>query len=201
MQMHHDIDDEFMPSDTGGQRERVYVRFDLRPRQDDEASAREGRPIFNDVEYITIRAPGERDEVMRPISVEDRQRFAAQYSVWKKTEGNVTGLSGMPLAQWSQVTRSQVEELAFFHVRTVEQLADVSDSSLQRMGPLRKLRDLAKDYVAKAKGDAPAVALRQELAAAHETIEDLKRIVKEQGERLDALSSASKVESKAKAKG
>lgn len=181
-----------MGADTGpAGSDRVFVRFTKEPRENEVKSAAEGRPIFEEVEYVEIQVPGDKTStVHRPLTVDDKKRFAKPYRAWK--EGETATLSGTPLAQWAPISRGQVEELAYFNIRTVEQLAAVSDGNMQRMGPLSKLRNMAQDFIAQAKGNAPAVALRKELDAKDEIIANLQRQLKEQGDRIDALAKKAK---------
>ena len=66
--------------------------------------------------------PGDKCSIVdRPASAEDKARFPKHYAAF---QGNNEDLvQGTPLETWPQLTRSQVEEMRYFHVRTVEQLA------------------------------------------------------------------------------
>src|SRR5690606_9295016 len=106
--------------------DKLAVAFFFSPVQDDEATAREGRPIFKDAEFIKILIPGDKTNVVvRQASQSDKDRFAQQYARFKNNQQEV--LEGTPLEAWPLVTRSQVEELKYFGVRTVEQLAGMAD--------------------------------------------------------------------------
>lgn len=157
--------------DTGG----LIVRFELYPLKDEKASAAAGRPVYNETEFIDIRIPGDRTlTIHRPVRESDKRRFAVAYRNWKAQGGGDAAASGTPLAQWPQVSRSQVEELAFFNVRTVEQLASVSDSNLKNIGPLLALRQKARDFLEAAKSGAPMAQMREELQAKGQELELLK---------------------------
>lgn len=75
---------------------RLWVKFGMRPQEDPAATAEQGRPIFTEVEWITIMIPGERDTVERPMEKQDYTRFAKQYAHWKQTGMEAT--TGTPLA-------------------------------------------------------------------------------------------------------
>lgn len=138
----------------------------------------EGRPIYDEEEYIEIVTPGDKTNVVdRPVRPADKRQYAQQYAAWKA--GDEEQLSGTPLTMWPAVSRSQVEELKHFRVRTVEQLADLSDANLQNIGPIRDLRERAKDFLATAKGNAPTEALRAQLADEKNRREALERQVQE----------------------
>ena len=51
--------------------EQLLVRFYLKPRQDNKATAEQGRPVFIDAEYVEIRIPGSRDAIARPARPQD----------------------------------------------------------------------------------------------------------------------------------
>lgn len=164
---------------------RLAVQFRLNPVRDDVESEKQGRPIFKDVEFIKIVVPGDKDNVIdREVYPADRERFRVQYTAWK-TNVKETAVDGTPLEEWTLITRSQVEELKHFNVRTVEQLASVSDGNLKNVGPYQSLKQKAKDFVDKAKGEAPVVKMRSELEAVKSENETLKRQIKELGDRFE----------------
>lgn len=110
----------------------LMVKFFHKEREDKSASAKEGRPIFKEVEYIEIRVPGKRDpQVCRPASDHDKQRFPRHYEMFKsRVEAPV---EGTPLSEWPQMSRTMAEELSFLHIKTVEQLMAVSDTDISRV--------------------------------------------------------------------
>lgn len=148
--------------DTQSSDDRVFVRFRLEPHKNEAASLEAGRPKYDETEYLEIQVPGDRTtNVDRPVTDDDRKRFRRQYADWKA--GVTQGESGTPLAQWPAVSRSEVEELAFWKVRTVEALASLSDSNQQNIGPIRGLVQKAKDFLEAAKSTAHLGKMREEL--------------------------------------
>lgn len=166
--------------------EKLFVRFGLHPRRDETKSLEEGRPIFEDVEYIEIMVPGDKSNTIhRPVSAGDKQRFARQYQAWK-AGADQDAVTGTPLAAWPAVTAAQVRELAHFNCRTVEQLAVMSDGNLQNVGPILALRQKARDFIEAAKGTAPLQKLRAELEKRDTELATLKAQV------ADLIASQSK---------
>lgn len=156
--------------------ETLLVRFTLEPLENTALSKVEGRLICEEKEFITIRAPGAKDTVKRVASRFDRNRFARHYAAFKA--GLADPEVGSPLKEWPIVTRSQVEMLAYKGVKTVEQLAGVADSNLMELGPgAVTLKQKAKDWLERAKGNAPAERHRADLAEANGKIEVLMRAV------------------------
>ena len=139
--------------------EHLLVKFYYKPRPDAAASAEAGRPIYKDVCYVDIRSPGNRtDWVARPARDTDKQRFPEHYRKFLAREEQEV-VEGTPLAEWPGVTRGQVEEMKFFNISTVEQLANVSDSSTSNIMGMAVLKQKAQKYLDAAKDNAAAEAL------------------------------------------
>ena len=160
----------------------LLVKFFYKSRPDSAASLKEGRPMFKEVEYVDIKIPGSRTGgACRPARQDDVNRFPQHYAAFKNRVAQPD--SGTPLLEWGLIPRSQAEELAFFNVKTVEQLAEMADVHSSKFMGLNALRDKAKQYIQKAKDDAPAAALAGAMADKDEEIRLLK-------ERLNALEVA-----------
>jgi hypothetical protein len=111
----------------------LIARFRVEAVQMEFASAQAGRPIYEDREFVEIIVPGNRGSVAyEPVRDEHKQRWPKEYQAFK--DGRELPMEGTPLASWPRVTRSRVEELAFAHIRTVEQYAAVNDAQLQHLG-------------------------------------------------------------------
>ncbi len=120
---HHD----FEPNAQSKLDENLLVKFFIKQKQDQAATLKEGRPIFKDVEYIDIKVPGNRSGgACRPANYRDKQRFPRHYAAFQQRKEMPT--EGTPLKEWPLMSRSQVEELSFHHVKTVEQLVEMSDT-------------------------------------------------------------------------
>lgn len=164
----------------------VYVKFYIRPKENEAKSAEEGRPIFEDKEYVEIRTPGNTTNVVqRPVTDMDRKRFPAAYRAFK--EGNAEQITGTPLVEAPWITRSQVEELSYVHIRTVEQLANVSDDVCTRMPGLFKLKQRAQAMSEQAEKQAPFIRLQEENAELRNTLETVQRQLQEQAEIIATL--------------
>lgn len=151
----------------------IYVQFYYHTGKDDRATKAEGRPIYKDYEYIRVRVAGDNSSVIeRPATVMDKRRFYKQYEQFKRQEEQKP--EGFALEEWPGISRSQVLELKFFNVHTVEQLAAVSDAHGQKFVGFMGLRNKAIAYLAKLKEEAPAEKMREELAARDAEIAQLK---------------------------
>jgi len=161
--------------------EQLLVKFEIKPKKDAEASRKEGRPIYRDVEYINIRAPGSSDNVVRPATGRDRQRFARHYEAFKNRVGNEDHIEGTLLSEWPVCNRSQVEELAFFGIKTVEQLANTSDANGQALMGFNGLKRKANEWLHTAAQGVKLSEMQAELAKRDEQIAELTA-------KLDELS-------------
>lgn len=177
MSLQADVDgfgDVAFPNPTEDDK-RLYVKFTMEAVQDEDKTAEEGRPIFRDAEFVEIRVPGDKDTILfRPVEPNDKKRFARHYAAFKA--GQSDALVGTPLSVVPWLTKSKVEELAYFNIRTVEQLAEIPDG-----GPagFPTLKAKAKDFLAAAAGAAPAEALRRELEKRDVELQTLKMQVEE----------------------
>ena len=154
----------------------LLVRFFIKPFKDGAESMKQGRPVFKDKEYIEIRIPGQRDAICRPATPRDIARFQRHYDAYKsRTDGELE--EGTPLAEWPAISRSQVEELSFFNVRTVEQLVAMSDQNAARFKGIHGLQAKAKEFLELAEEVAAASKLKSELAKRDEEIAELKKAV------------------------
>lgn len=126
--------------------ENLLVKFFTKQREDKAASLKEGRPIFKDIEYIDIKVPGQRaGGASRPATFRDKQRFPRHYQAYKQRQE--MPLEGTPLSEWPIMTRTQVEELAFHNVKTVEQLVAMSDTLASRFMGMNSLKAKGKMWL------------------------------------------------------
>lgn len=165
---------------------RLRVQFGMFPQIDQAATTAEGRPIYKEVEYITIMVPGERDIVHRSSWQKDYDRFPEQYAAFKN-KLNQDVASGTPLKVLTWLTIGQVKELEFFNCYTVEQLANMPDSTAQKFLQINKLKQLAKDYLAHAKEQAPLVSMRAALDERDGQIAAMQKQMAAMSAKLDAL--------------
>jgi hypothetical protein len=170
---------------------RLRVQFGLFPQVDQDASDKEGRPIYKDVEYITIMVPGERDIVHRAAWKRDYERFPLQYAAFKNAQ-NQDAASGTPLKLVPWLTLGQVKELEHFNCFTIEQLASMPDSSAQKFMQINKLKQLAKDYLQAAKEAAPLTAMRAEMDKKDDQINSLSKQVADLAKQVEESLKAKK---------
>lgn len=174
---------------------RLFVTFFNHPRKDEAKTLEEGRPIFNDEAYVRIMVPGDKDSiVIRPARDMDKQRFAKQWEAF--SSGKTAEQEGTPLRAWPMITRSQVEELKFFGVHTVEQLADLADVHVQKFMGVGALKQQAQAYMQAAKESAPLVQLNAALEERDHEIAAQAQAIAELMEKVEALETQPKTRKK-----
>jgi len=153
---------------------RLAVRFYSRAVKQDFESEAQGRPIFKDVDYITIFVPGDNTTVHdTPVREDHKARFPIQWAHYMNKHGGDTKEVGTPLAQWPRITPAQAEELRALKFYTVENVANASDQNIQRIGMLAgmnpfQFRDHAMRFLQLAQGDSVTAATEEKLKAAEE---------------------------------
>lgn len=154
--------DFVMPGESNEADRSLVVRFSVQPRLDSEATAKEGREVYKDVEFITILIPGDKTlTVHRPVRKQDFARFPTQYQAFKHSRGAL--VSGTPLAGWPLISESQRRELEYFNILTVEQLSEVNDGFAGSMMGVHQLKQTALRYISAAKEKAPAIQFTKAL--------------------------------------
>lgn len=154
-------------------------------------SAQEGRPIFEDRDFVTIIVPGSKDEVHRRADEKAKvdPYIAQAYEQWKKTKQQP--VDGTPLTEAPFLRPSQIKEMQSQNVLSIENLANLSDVQAQRVGfDGMTLRDKARVYLENAKDSSFAMKLDAENSA-------LKRDMAALREQFDAL--VAQLEKKGKA--
>lgn len=117
-------------------------------------SEQEGRPVYEQRIFVRIMVPGDATSIIEtPATEQHKDEYRRQYERFQKGMKDV--IDGTPLTMWPVVNKSQVKECEFFEIRSVEQLAELSDSSCKRMGMgYMELRSKAKAWLLAAKDSA-----------------------------------------------
>lgn len=168
-----------------GTDDNLFVTFEMEAMQDEEKTAQEGRPIFFDIPFITIRIAGDKTSVVkRPVKPEDKERFARHWERFERQEH--TALEGTPIEQWPLVTKAQALELKAMNIMSVEMLAGVSDANL-KWPMARDLREKAIKWLESAKEGAVASKwdkkekeMQSEIDTLRGELEELKSLLSEQ---------------------
>jgi hypothetical protein len=158
--------------------DKLRVRFEVHAVKNEYETNQQGRPIFYDAEFIQIVVPGARDVSTFPLDDHYKKRFARAYAQWK-AEGEQLKIQGTILAELPWLTKSQIAELNYSNIRTVEELAAMSDVNAMKFMGSYQLRERAKNFLAAAAGEAPALKLQAELEQRDNHIQVLERKLEE----------------------
>lgn len=134
-------------------RENLILRFFKQAVPNAVKSQEAGREICDQVDYVSIIVPGSKDEVIEKVGESQKKRFAAQYEHWLKTQEQPP--EGQPLDRVPWLNVAQIRELQYLNIKTLEQLAGLSDTAIQHIGMGgRDLRSKAQAYIEAGKGTA-----------------------------------------------
>jgi hypothetical protein len=160
--------------------EKLFVRFYKAARHDAAASEAANRPIFKDTVCIKIAVPGDKLSVIdREATQDDIKRFPKHYD---KFSQGLEQTIGTPLMQAGFLPETLVEELKFFKILTVEQLANAPDSAGSQFVGFQDMKTKARAYLERANG-ASALAERltkveEEAQKKDREIEELRKLLK-----------------------
>src|SRR5258708_5368345 len=89
----------------------------------------EGRQIYDDVEYIQIVQPANKNTIVdRKATDDDRRRFNARYRQFQEGQEQIG--TGTPIEKWPILTPSEVQMFKAAGLKSIEQLAAVTDNNL-----------------------------------------------------------------------
>ena len=175
--------------------DKLFVQFFPGSIQDKKKSLEAGRPIFTDVEMIRIMVPGDKGNIVeRVVREADKARFPRHYAAYKNNQKDL--IEGTPLEKWNYLSEAQVRELMHFNVRTVEQLAAMSDGNAQNFVGINVLRRKAQEYLDIAAEGAPVAQLQAELEKRDSRISEQDETIQNLLTRLESLEADGKKKSK-----
>jgi len=121
--------------------------FYMRAVQHSAKTRAAGRPIFEQKAYVRILIPGQKNSLVdRPVRDDDKTRWPAPWQRFETRQEQTVG--GMPVEHWPYLTVAQVAELRALNVRTVEQIATLSDAGLDNIGHgARELQKRARQFL------------------------------------------------------
>jgi hypothetical protein len=152
----------------------MYIETYTRPVKNEAKSKEAGRPIFEDLPHMSIRAPGAKDTFITLVTDIEKRKYHKHWKAFTERQEEVL-VEGTPLEEWSGITRSEAEELKFFKIFTVEQLAGMSDTNAQNFRGMHNTRRKAKAFLEISGIESKAEAV----VAAEARVTELEAQVKE----------------------
>ncbi len=115
----------------------------------DEAFVEFYRNPVADADYIRKEFPGDRFfKVDRPVTEEDRLEYARKWALYQQSEDQTKGQTRLRNVAW--LDEAMKARLAEKRVFTLEQLAGLTDTHLDHLGPgVAKVRDKARGALAR----------------------------------------------------
>ena len=189
-----------------------YVTFEFRAEEDRAASIEAGHYVSKDVPFVLVTPMGSKDRHESPAdewfarreqdAAEGRfprewlSAFKGAFAEWKA--GREIPLNGTSVANWPVASPSQVKMLLDLKVRTVEDLAEANEETLNRLGMGgRTLKQKAQDWLASAndmgKVSEQLAGLRADNEALKQRNEQLEKQLREVIPQLEALTKQRKL--------
>jgi hypothetical protein len=163
---------EFVAPAPTGSDANLWVEFYTAPSPTPNAAKSDevGHPVYEDVPWIKILVPGDRTKAYdRPAKLEldgpndqvppDHRRFPQQWQAY--TQQTTKATVGLPVEEWSAITRSEAQMFKRMDIHTVEQLAGLPDTALSWLGA-RVHREKASAWLQSAKDHAGESRLARE---------------------------------------
>jgi len=128
--------------------------FHTESRKDEAASEEAGKPIYANVPYVKILAPGNDKEIIdRAVLARDKERFPKEW--FKFTHNETPKVDGTPIEFWPQLNKAQADTLKANNIFSVESLAVVSDQDVSGLGMgILELKNKAKTWIEMQDGSA-----------------------------------------------
>jgi len=128
----------------------LAVKFEKRAVHNQFKSDQEGRQVFDDVDWINIKIPGDKTtEVSRKVRKDgpdaDTLRFKFQWENYLKKEENLQ--KGIPLEMLPGISPAEVSNLKAISVFTIEQLSGLHEKAIKNMMDGRELVKKAEKFL------------------------------------------------------
>lgn len=148
----------------------------------------DGVPSWREVEMVEIIMPGN-NQTTKPVQyVSDihKERWPKAYAAFKANEE--MALNGTPLEQWPVLRRAQVLQLKSLEFRTVEDVARMSETAIQRVGMGgRELKKMAEVFVSNSQDNAIANKAIQDAAKFEQRCVEQDAQIRSLNEQLQTL--------------
>ncbi|WP_299933653.1 hypothetical protein [uncultured Pelagimonas sp.] len=158
----------FMGGDAGVPTQAIGTipRFYMDTVIDGVASREKGHVCYTEVEMVLILFAGTNNQtVRRKVLDHDRRVYRDAYAAFRNGIEGDGPIDGTPLVEWPQINRAVAETLRMRNIRTVEELANLSDHQVMDLGMGgRQLVSSAVNYLKIRSGTADAVSMAAELA-------------------------------------
>jgi hypothetical protein len=123
--------------------------------------------------------------IVRPATDRDKQQYSQLYTQYK--QGLEPSTEGIPVEEWARLTRAQAANYKALNFKTIEQIANMSDAVLTKVGMGAQAdRTAAKAYLEQAKDGALAQKQALIIERQDNELAELKRQVAELAARASS---------------
>lgn len=185
--MNMDMVAEYMSGVEGNQAPQekgVYAEFSMKAKKIAESGVN-GLPIYEDRIWIDITPAGGNQVVNRWATEKDIARFKQKYDAFIK--GVEAPVNGLAVENWPSATPAEVKMLKQANVRTVEDLAMLSETGLKNVGfGARGLQSKAREFLASAAENGQVAVEMVQLKTEVESLKLRNEELERQNEELRA---------------
>lgn len=179
-----------------------YLRFYRDAVENKAASVEAGHAVMVDVDFVEITAPYSKDTIVYRVEEwlprlkemvsrgkiphEWKDLYLRQYEAWKN--GQELPTNGIPIKGWGVISPATQENLIHARIRTVEDLAQVNEDGLRRIGMGGvELRNKAKAWLAQLSDKGP---LTQQMAAVQQENDVLRGSIASLQNQIEQMQKA-----------
>ena len=176
-----------------------FIKFEVRPHEDRNASIEAGHYVAVDVDYAVITPAGSKDEIPRIFNEwieqltqgirdgrfkpEYVQAIKGMYEAWK--EGLEMPVDGTPIRGWPVLSPSDQENVIAVRIRTVEDLAEANEQTIMSLGiGSRTMKQKAQAWLDSSNSNGKAT---EKISALQSELKDQKNVNEKLQENLDIL--------------
>lgn len=169
------------------QRAKKLARFKMVEVEDKKKTKETGVISFKDEIIIELVTPGKGDIFRRRATVTDMKKFPEQWAAFKNNATEV--VVGTPIKEWPAISRVVAEQFIALGIRSVEDLASITDANAQKLMGGYGFREKARNWVAASKKASDLNDFEKKVAERDSQIEKLMK-------RLDQLEAKNAAKAK-----
>ncbi len=149
-----------------------YARFYPKWVRNNFQSNAQGIEVGEYQDFVMIICPGQKDEVHRKATEQDQRDYPNEYRSYK--EGKEHRITGTPIDLLPGIDVGRIASLKSLYIYSVEQLAELSDMSAQKVGMgAADLRKKAQEFLNRKPGGEETEKLTQRIAELEAMVKEL----------------------------
>jgi hypothetical protein len=178
----------------------AFAKFSKRAVENEKKSEAAGSAVFEEQTEVQIFMPADNlSAPTRRVVLADgkmigknwTEQFAHEWEAF--SQGREQMPDGTPLEHWPMCTVALAATLRAIHIHTVEQLAEASDSILDKLMGAAKLRAQARAFVETARDSAANQRLAAEAEQARQDRQQMHDRLKEMEQKLALITQSQHV--------